>query len=351
MPTTAESVSADAIPAENLSADTSLDTEGAQLRELAQKADSGEVTQEEIEGADVSEESTEDSAKKSEDRTADTADTDSPETSAAGPRRGPDGKFLPKAATPAPKTETAPKPGEEKAQVDGQQPPTELTKEQKDAARLDRSWKALEREKAMTRAREQQVAQREQHLQRAPDPAQQPRFSAKDLSDAANVFEQKANKAIDEGDADGAKENLKLASEARTAAYQSNQAEAAIQRQEFERTWEANCAQVVQENPELADPTSEMSEDMHEILAQHPILTLYPNGFRDAAEAIKLKRGAAEVSGLRDENTKLQKELKQLRERTSLSGSGPVPRAEPGNLEGLSLEEQGQVLRDQLRAG
>jgi len=77
----------------------------------------------------------------------------------------------------------------------------------------------------------------------------------------------------------------------------------------------------VKDNPELKDQDSELYKYVSELLDRKKILATYPEGINDAVEAAKAFIKANRVDDLETENSKLQKELKELNEKTQLNGS------------------------------
>ncbi len=330
----------DIVPAESLDSDPSLDAEGAQLRALAEKADmTGETTPEqETETPEAAK--PEDSTKEGQQRAADpeqkkeAVKSDSPEASA---ERDEHGRFKAKSESAYDKA---------KKEQDRQKSVLANFEEEKKRERA-----AIAQERQELRQQMQQLQQMAQ--QRQQPQAQGPRFSSQHLVAAVDEFEATAIKALNEGDTETAQKNIDLARKARVAAQESYFAEQQEQYQgqyqQHAQAWRNTAAEVIRQHPELADETTEQAKKMQQLLQAEPVFGEIPDGFAKAYGYLQMHM-AAEASGLKDEKiASLEKQLKDLQERTGLSGSGPSPRSER-NTDDLPLDEQGEALRRQLDA-
>lgn len=321
-------VSADSLPGAPAS---DLDAEGQQLRDLAQKADTGEITQEETEAVETGTLNAEKKDATDQQRPADAETEKTEETKPDNPEPSAD----------------------QKAESSYQKRKRELEAAEK---RQAETWKKLDEGKLKWQTQLQnKIAQLEAQLQQprqAQGPQQQqPRFSSQHLAQAADEFEAKAVKLLREGDTESAQAEIDLARKARQAAQESYFAE---QREAYqgaysqhEQAWRNTASQVIQAHPELADPSSEAAQHMQKLLQEKPIFGEMPDGFKEAYALLELRRDAAEASGLKEKVASLEKQLKELQERTSIKGSGPMSRTDR-NLEDLSLEEQERALRQQV---
>ena len=223
----------------------------------------------------------------------------------------------------------------------------------KDQERLSKSWKELsegklkwqQEQNARFEALQQQLQQLVQQQNAPPENELTPKAYAK----AAKEFEQKARSAAAEGNVEEADKYLTLASRARDAAYQTHQQGQQQQYQQyqtqFQQTWQTNMQAEIEKWPELGDPSSELSQKMGMLLTANPEFAAIPNGFTKAVQVLKWHTEAAESSGLREKNKQLEKQLQELQQRTSITGSGPTPRAGQKNTDDMSDTE----LRDFLR--
>jgi hypothetical protein len=321
-------VSAESLPA-MVDSSPEPDAEGARLREQAVKADYGVITP---------------------DSQAEEPKADKPEDSTQ--------KDQQRAADAEPKTE-ADKSDSLEASAEDQKPESSYQKRKKELEAAERrqneTWKKLDEGKLKWQARmQQQLEQLQQQLvqqNQAKQKAQGPRFSSQHLAAAVDEFEATAMKALNEGDSESAQKNFDLARKARQAAQESYFAE---QKEEYQKgyqaqqqSWDTNCKEVFKEAPELMDVNSEIGQQMMQLLNAKPVLREYPDGFKDAYEHLKALRLAAEASKLKEEKASLEKQLKELQQRTSITGSGPTPRSER-NISDLPTDEQGEQLRRQL---
>lgn len=322
-----------------------------QMRDAAEAADRGEDVNPLESLPKSASESGEGKAQNTEDRASgkpadQNQETDNPESSAET------------------KTEDSTQPRNDKGQFlkkeDGQQeqqdkPESNYSKAKKDADRYDRNWRKFQEEKtAFERDRAEFYKSQSQRPQTQPQQQQsgQPRFSAKDYETAAVEFDKQAQRLIDEGDLEGAKAQLGLASQARAAAQHYSQIEQSEARQGTmtgeQKKWEGNLNQIIEETPELRDPSSEMGQKLNGLLSQYPVLQTYGDGIKHAYELLKLQKDAAEASGLRDKLTNANKEIERLTQLVNPQGpKGSAKHSSPSSIDNMSLNEQRVELRRQ----
>jgi hypothetical protein len=327
--------------------------EEAQLRAALEKADN--EASREVAGDRLPELESEESAQESGDRTTDEgkdqSKSDSSEASAESKASDRDekGRFKPKgdkAGDQKPAGET--KPNEQSA---GDQKPQ--TKEEKEASRLAKSWQQLEAEKAEIRQIKADLIKIREQVSKQPNQSTG-RFSSKEYLAAADEFERQAADLMENLDVEGARAKLDLAKQARHAATQFGQQEQTetqkAEAETFDKTWRDHMESAIKENPELADRSSEAGQAMAALLQELPILGSIPDGFKRGVELLKLRRDAAQASELRTKVEKLEKENKELRAKTSISGGGLTGKVGTKNFDDMTLEEQEAYLERAARA-
>lgn len=259
---------------------------------------------------------------------------DNPETSTdKGPARGPDGKFVKKDAEP---TEPTP--------VEPAQPESKYAKAVKDQERLARNRKEFEEEKAQWRQeREQQRREWEEFKRTTAQQPQKPaglQLNSQQFASASNEFRQRGIKLMREGDVDSAEEQFKLADQAMQAANDAAQTERHQTEEQWQNTWREQALSVIREVPDLGVAGSELSKEMEQLLSENPILGFVPDGLRKGYEILKMRKEAAEVSGLRDENTKLKAEIDRLTKlATPLGGKDTARHSAPQSYQDMPLEQ------------
>lgn len=98
--------------------------------------------------------------------------------------------------------------------------------------------------------------------------------------------------------------------------------------------------EVVQQYPDLRNPTTEMFKEMDAILKGRPALMTYPEGIRDAAEFVNAKLQSGRVKSLEAEVSKLKAEL-QAKERLLQPSRGGTTAAPAGaDFESLPSDER-----------
>lgn len=283
----------------------------------------------------------------------DTKQPDNPESSAEVKtedrrKRGPDGKFLPKEeATSAEQTQT----------TDPEKPTDSAfkAKKAKEAERLDKTWKQVEAEKAEVRAERQRLADLAKDVEQLKQGAQQRQqsdsgLSSQEYAKAAHTFYQKGLQLVKDGDTEGAQEQFDYASRAQAEANKRAQDEQQQYQshslQERAGKWRSTAEAVIKEVPEYGDGTSEQSQQMQQLLKEHPLLGEHEHGFRYAHEILQLRRQAAEASGLREENTKLKAENERLNKLTAINGGKPNKQHSQGkSFAEMTIDEQRAHLR------
>lgn len=327
-------------------------TEEASLRAALEKADN-ESLQEQAPDRTPEPEKSEDKTQESvpspdEEKQVDKSDSSESEAEkeTSSPERDEKGRFKSKSEqTQAEETPQEPQ-GDQKPQ-----------KEDKEAQRLAKSWQKVEQEKlevrnalAEVRQLKQQLAQMAQRTQ----PQQQPRFSSREYMAASEEFERQAASLMEEGDVDGAKQKLDLARQSRMAAQQFGTQEMTEaqqrQAQSFEMEWQRHAEDEIKKHPELGDPSTVEAQAMMELLEQYPILGHMVDGFRKGVELLSMRRDAASASELRTENEKLKKEIKELREKTAISGGGLTSKVSPQDFDKMTLDQQEAYLERVARS-
>ena len=257
----------------------------------------------------------------------------------------------------APATETASTPSDNAAEEPEQQTdkakdsPKEDTKEpteekpkskysraKKSQERANKSWKEANAEKDRVKAEradlEKQRAEFESQKTDAFSKIQQQTDAAKFTPED---YEQIAQEYRDEGEKDLAEAAIAKAQTARETIEQQKVLTA--QRTVMEQ-WEANLSQNVKDNPELKNQDSELYKYVSELLDRKKILATYPEGINDAVEAAKAFIKANRVDELETENSKLQKEIKELNEKTQLNGSTVDQSGRVDSFDSLTADKQ-----------
>lgn len=257
----------------------------------------------------------------------------------------------------APATETASTPSDNAAEEPEQQTdkakdsPKEDTKEpteekpkskysraKKSQERANKSWKEANAEKDRVKAEradlEKQRAEFESQKTDAFSKIQQQTDAAKFTPED---YEQIAQEYRDEGEKDLAEAATAKAQTARETIEQQKVLTA--QRTVMEQ-WEANLSQNVKDNPELKNQDSELYKYVSELLDRKKILATYPEGINDAVEAAKAFIKANRVDELETENSKLQKEIKELNEKTQLNGSTVDQSGRVDSFDSLTADRQ-----------
>ena len=200
-----------------------------------------------------------------------------------------------------------------------EKPKSKYNRAKKSQDRANKSWNDVNAEKEKVKAEKEDLVKQKAEFEAQKTDA----FSKiKQQTDAAQFtpedYEQIAQEYLDEGETDLARAaNAKAQTARETIEKQKNLAADRASREQ----WEANLVQQVKDNPELKKQDSELYKYVSELLDRKKILALYPEGINDAVEAAKAFIKASRVDELETENSKLQKELSELNEKTQLNGS------------------------------
>ena len=268
-------------------------------------------------------------------------DGDAPATDTASTKSSDDA-----AEAPAEQTETVedkPKEATEEPQKDAEEPSEEKPKSKysrakKSQERANKSWKEINAEKERVKAEKAELDKQKAEFEAQKSDAFSEIQQRKDSAQfAPEDYEQIAQEYREEGRDDLAEMALTKAKTARETIEQ--QKVLAAQRTVMEQ-WEANLSQQVKDNPELKDQDSELYKYTSELLDRKKILATYPEGISDAVEAAKAFIKAKRVDDLEAENSKLQKELKELNEKTQLNGSTVDQSERDESFRDLSPEKQ-----------
>mgnify|MGYP003145945644 FL=1 len=200
-----------------------------------------------------------------------------------------------------------------------EKPKSKYNRAKKSQDRANKSWNDVNAEKEKVKAEKEDLVKQKAEFEAQKTDA----FSKiKQQTDAAQFtpedYEQIAQEYLDEGETDLAKAANAKAQTARETIEQQKVLTA--QRTVMEQ-WEANLSQNVKDNPDLKDQDSKLYKYVSELLDRKKILATYPEGISDAVEAAKAFIKANRVDELETENSKLQKELSELNEKTQLNGS------------------------------
>lgn len=231
------------------------------------------------------------------------------------------------------------KPGDEKKD---EKAGTDAERAAKEEERKDRSWKALEAEKATLRADKEalerqraEAAKPEVKPARADETRDERGYTAAQYDQAAKDFEAEGDTA--------------LAAQARTAAeaLRAKEGEATQQRQQAEHreTWMKHANETVAAKAELQDLNTPLAKEVKAMLTAEPVFQILPDGFKKAVEICELRLAAAEVPSLKAENETLRKDLQEAQGKLAI-GDGSVTRpTKEKSLGDLSLDAQEREIR------
>lgn len=247
----------------------------------------------------------------------------------------------------------------EPAEKPAEQQPSEFEakkqeKARKEAERLDKTWQNADRRKAELDRFEAELNQRAAQLQQHRSQPQIPQvpvdedgepITSKALMRAHKDFKTRAKAALDSGDYDAFNENQALADNAFDSAQRVYQLEVQrdqqIAAQQHSQIWNDHVLKIADKDPDIMNLNTPIGKEVYSILEQHGrILFMVENGADIAYDIAKMRLEAGSASELREKLTKAQKEVDELRRKTTPLGAGPTNRPGPKKLDDLPLDEQ-----------
>lgn len=321
---------------------TTADIE-AQLQDLGRQADAGEV---DADTATLPSTNTQQ-------RAAATADTEEkPFVEQDGEQQG------------KPTTEPEPvKDGEEKPKPDPlESKESKYTKAQKEAARLDKTWQAVNAEKER-----QETAKAELATARAEIETQRQTFEA-ERAKALPVLKQGERLKDDKGftadqyeaysrdvllNEDMTPDERKRQSEASYAkAGELRQAEAEAsfrgEQEQLRETWNGNMVAYAKANPalKLDDESQPLAKAVTALINSEPSFLVFADGFQKAVQVAQWKVAADSVAGLQADNETLKKENARLNAAMGITAGNPTEPAKAKTLKDMTPAEQEAYMVD-----
>lgn len=229
---------------------------------------------------------------------------------------------------------------EGEAPEEGTEPETRADKKAKS---LTRSWDNAKKrhDEADARRNEQdgreaQLIQRERAIKTREVPAPNdphPNHTTDEIVETINDF-------LTDGDVDTAKAIIKGLGQKAEANRVA--ADTGPTSPKFREQWEVNRQSVIKSNPDLGKNDSALYKQASDLLASPwgEILGAHPAGISAAVEVAKLRMSADSVPALKTQVEELQSEIKKLKERTQLGGSGTTSRGKPAKGKPQTVEQE-----------
>lgn len=241
------------------------------------------------------------------------AEVSAPSTAAAAPSET--GTTAQPRAAGSP-TEAQTQPGKPAQQPEpSTKPDSKFMQAKKDADRRDRSWQALDKEKDEFRTEREQLRTEVERLRRsAAPPAASPSGSDRDAHGAtAQDYDQLAETYAAEGRDDMAEAARNRAQKLRTPAPAAAATVDPVSTPEFQSEWKRHTAELIQADPDLANPESTVVKAANTLLADSNygrFFRAHPDGIRAAVEVARLMRANAESAQTSRQLITAQEQLK-----------------------------------------
>jgi hypothetical protein len=210
------------------------------------------------------------------------------------------------------------------------------SKETKEQARKDKTWREINEEKERLRAEREEIERLRGETAVDPKATKE----AEQYEEIARQFDEEGNEAM----AKAAREK------AREAMSRSQAKSEESRRQEFVRKWNATYADQCDKNPELSDANSPLYKGVAALLQKETILTHIPDGIAKAVEIVGNQIQAGRVSGLQAELDAAKAEIAELNKKLAIGGSDPAVQKGDKTFEDMTDAEQGEFLRRQAVA-
>ena len=238
------------------------------------------------------------------------------------------------------------KQAEKAAEIAPAKPETEYSRAQKEQERKDRSWQALEAQKAEFRAQQAQWEEKAriaqlQAAQAQNQPIKKDGLTAREYYEGYLRFKQT-------GDYENAAAALEVAMELNNA----EQGRMAQQKEvQAEYMWRTDMDAAVKQLPDLGVPGSPVLQRLDTLIQQNPWIYYIPHGFLRAAEIADLLVKSDSISELQDENEKLRAELERRNASSQPSRGGAISGARGGekSFDDMDLDEMEDHLTRQTR--
>jgi hypothetical protein len=217
-----------------------------------------------------------------------------------------------------------------------EKPDTDYSRAQKEQARKDRSWQALQAEKeqfrmAQTQWEEQQRMAQLEATRQNYQPLKKEGLTAQEYAEGARRFEA-------EGDFENAYKAHQVALQLQQAEHQRGEQMRGV---EAEYSWRKGMEEVSKAYPGIWNPNDPIVPHLERIIAQNPWIYYVPQGFQRAAEVAHMLTQMGTLKEQQDENIKLRAELeKYQRKGQPARGGYAAPRTREKDFDEMGLDEQ-----------
>jgi hypothetical protein len=232
---------------------------------------------------------------------------------------------------------------------------SQYAKAQKEAERRDRSWKALEQEKAEFRQQEATLRTQLDTMKRELQQLQAARSAgpARDEHGAtAETYDRLAKRYADEGNDEMAQAAQERADRLRRQTPVVHQPAAQAEQwktPEFQQEWKRHTEELVAAEPALNDPQNPVLKAANTLLSDKnwaPYFLARPDGIRAAVEVARLVEKSARIDAIQKELADAKAENQRLTKLTSPRGSHPsAPPNGNKRLEDMSDSEAHDEIR------
>lgn len=202
-------------------------------------------------------------------------------------------------------------------EVEAEVEESKYAKLRKDKQRLARNWQELQAEKEAFRLEQEKIAAERKELEELRSKAKEPQYSPEEYEAVAEKFES-------EGEYDLAVAAKRKAAEVRAELKDAEARKGQQQIESYQKEWMANRDKVLEANPELKDPKSDLFKKANSVLEEHrDLLMSTPKGAQYAVDLAKLMLTSDKVGSLQKKVEALQAENNKLKKATSVTGSAP----------------------------
>ena len=234
---------------------------------------------------------------------------------------------------PEPEVETE---GEEKSSVsaeddgslitEGETP--KPTREEKDAVRLDKTWRQVNDEKDRQKVEKDRLkSEREALDQERKELERQKAERVTEFKDSEGNTSDDYRKAAQNWHTEGEYERAKWAEQqAKKVEQQAQVAKQQAEQERFRDEFQRNFDQAAEEHPDLNTRTSELYQGVMQLMQDKPFLASYPEGVKDAVQVVRMRETSSRVKELETKLSGAEKEIEEYKGKLSIGGSPPADR-------------------------
>ena len=225
------------------------------------------------------------------------------------------------------------------AEIEPDKPePGDSDKVKKDKERFARNWQEMQKRNEEAKAK---VAAAEERARKAEE-------EAAVSSSPRNSLRDRRGFTVEDYDNYATAQEMKATTVAKNAREEAVLLRQEVAEKQFLSKWQATQAEMVEANPDLANPTTALNKEVEKLLREPDnVYITRPTGLKAAVAQAKANLSSESISAIQAENEKLKQELNRLEKLGAIPGrDGAMKRVGQKGFEEMTLEQQrAQLLR------